>query len=400
MSTPGPLRVLVAPDSFKGSAGADRVAAAVRDGWLAERPHDRVVLAPVADGGEGTLDAVTAAVPGARRVPVEVDGPDGRRVRSGWLRLPDGTGVVELAATSGLPLMAAPDPFRAHTLGFGQAIAAALDASATRLLLGIGGSASTDGGTGLLTALGARFLDAAGRPVRPGNAGLDDLAEVDLSALRPLPEGGAVVLADVDAPLLGPRGAAAVFGPQKGAGPADVPRLEAGLRRLVEVTGGDPDRPGAGAAGGAGFGLALWGAELVPGAVAVGDAVGLPRLVADADVVVTGEGRFDDQTAAGKAPAHLLALAQDRGVPALLVAGSATAPTTAFGDVVTLVEVAGSVEAALAEPERWLRRAGSELARRLGSAAQAAGTSTAISGPRLAPRSSSRSSPDQKLPGS
>ncbi|WP_231486991.1 glycerate kinase, partial [Candidatus Blastococcus massiliensis] len=150
MSTAGALRVLVAPDSFKGSAGADRVAAAVRDGWLTERPQDRVVLAPVADGGEGTLDAFAAAVPGARRVPVEVEGPDGRRVRSAWLLLPDGTGVVELAATSGLPLMRAPDPFWAHTRGFGQAIAAALDAGVPRLLLGIGGSASTDGGTGLL----------------------------------------------------------------------------------------------------------------------------------------------------------------------------------------------------------------------------------------------------------
>src|SRR3712207_4927557 len=137
-------RVLLAPDSFKGSADAAEVAAAVRDGWLAERPADRVVLAPMADGGEGTLAAFAAAVPGARRMPVEVDGPDGRRVRCGWLLLPDGTAVVELAATSGLPLMRRPDPFGAHTVGFGQAIADALESGVGRLLLAIGGSASTD----------------------------------------------------------------------------------------------------------------------------------------------------------------------------------------------------------------------------------------------------------------
>ncbi|SHG17816.1 glycerate kinase [Geodermatophilus nigrescens] len=364
MSTAGPLRVLVAPDSFKGTATAAEVAAAVRDGWLAARPADRVALAPMADGGEGTLDAFTSAVPGARRVPVEVDGPDGRRVRAGWVLLPDGTGVVELAACSGLPLMGRPAPFAAHTLGLGQAVAAALDAGVDRLLLGIGGSASTDGGTGLLTALGARFLDAAGRPVPLGAAGLTALDRVDLAALRPLPPGGATVLSDVDAPLLGPRGAAAVFGPQKGAGPDDVPALEAGLRRLAARAGGDPGEPGAGAAGGTGYGLRLWGATLSPGAAAVAAALDLPRSVAGADVVVTGEGRYDDQTAGGKVPAHVLALARAAGVPVLLVAGSVAAPTTPFADAVALADVAGGAGPALADPVRWLRVAAGDLARR------------------------------------
>lgn len=358
----GSRRVLVAPDSFKGSATAAEVAAAVRDGWLAERPADRVVLAPVADGGEGTLDAFAAAVPGTRRMPVEVDGPDGRRVRCSWLLLPDGAAVVELAAASGLPLMRAPEPFSAHTLGFGQAIADALDSGVDRLLLAIGGSASTDGGTGLLTALGARFLDAAGRPVPLGNAGLASLDRVDLAGMRPLPPGGAVVLGDVDAPLLGPRGAAAVFGPQKGARPDDVPRLESGLRRLAALIGGDPAEPGTGAAGGAGFGLRRWGATLSSGAAAVGDALGLPGLVAGADVVVTGEGRYDTQTAAGKAVSYVRSLAAD--VPVLLVAGSTTTSTDGFADVVTLAELAEGLEPALAEPARWLREAGRELARR------------------------------------
>jgi glycerate kinase len=360
----GPLRVLVAPDSFKGSATAGHVAAAVRDGWLTQRPADEVLLAPMADGGEGTVDAFAAAVPGARRMPVEVDGPDGRRVRCAWLLLPDGTGVVELAAASGLPLMARPAPFTAHTLGFGQAIADALDHGVDRLLLGIGGSASTDGGTGLLTALGARFLDARSRPIPLGNAGLAALDRVDLDGLRPLPPGGAVVLSDVDAPLLGPAGAAVVFGPQKGAGPDDVPVLECGLRRLADVAGGNPAAPGAGAAGGAGYALQLWGTTLSSGAAAVGDALGLPRLVAAADVVITGEGRYDDQTAAGKVPAYVRDLAQEHAVPALLVAGSLATSTAPFADAVSLVDLAGGAGPALADPDRWLRSAAAELARR------------------------------------
>ncbi|MGY1723586.1 glycerate kinase [Blastococcus sp. SYSU DS0533] len=362
--TAGSLRVLVAPDSFKGSASAHDVAVAVRDGWLAARPADAVVLAPMADGGEGTVDAFAAAVPGSRRMPVEVEGPDGRRVRCDWLLQPDGTGVVELAAASGLPLMRRPDPFSAHTLGFGQVVAAALDHGVGRLLLGIGGSASSDGGAGLLTALGARFLDATGRPVRPGNAGLADLHRVDLDGLRPLPPDGAVVLGDVDAPLLGVHGAAAVFGPQKGADPADVPLLESRLRRLAELTGGDPAEPGTGAAGGTGFGLRLWGASLSAGAAAIGEALGLPRLLATADVVVTGEGRYDEQSAGGKVVSHVLSLARAAGTPVLLLAGSATTSTGAFADAVSLVDVAGGPAEALGDPGRWLREAAAGLAHR------------------------------------
>ncbi|MDT0278069.1 glycerate kinase [Blastococcus goldschmidtiae] len=358
------MRVLVAPDSFKGSASAGQVAAALHDGWLSVRPTDELALAPMADGGEGTLDAFAAAVPGAQRVPLEVEGPDGRRVRCSWLLLPDGTGVVELAAASGLPLMRRPDPFGASTLGFGQAIAAALDHGVDRLLLGLGGSASTDGGAGLLTALGARFLDAAGRPVPLGNVGLAALDRVDLVGLRPLPPGGAVVLGDVAAPLLGSRGAAAVFGPQKGASPADVPELEAGLLRLAALTGGNPDVPGAGAAGGAGFGLRLWGADLSTGAAAIGDALRLPQLVGASDVVLTGEGRYDEQSAAGKVPSYVLALARRSGTPALLVAGSIAATTREFAGTASLADLAGGTPAAMADPPRWLRRAAAELARR------------------------------------
>jgi glycerate kinase len=362
--------IVVAPDSFKGSASAAEVAAAVADGWRSERPDDRVVLAPMADGGEGTLDAFEAAVPGAVRHPVRVLGPSSDSVEASWLALPDGTALVELAETSGIGLMSSLAPFDPHTVGFGQAISAALSAGATGLLLAIGGSASTDGGVGALTALGARFVDGGGHDLPRGNRGLARLATVDLSGLVPMPPGGAHILSDVTSPLLGPLGAAAVFGPQKGAHPDEVPVLEAGLRRLAEIVQGtgltaDVDAPGAGAAGGTGFGLLLWGARMAPGAAAVGEAIGLPATIGAADAVITGEGRFDDQSAAGKVPSYVAALARDGRVPVLLAAGAIEAPTTEFADAVSLSELAGGADAAIAEPLRWARAAGAALARRL-----------------------------------
>ncbi|WP_313540814.1 glycerate kinase [Leifsonia aquatica] len=369
--------VVVAPDSFKGSATAAEVAEALGAGWRSVRPADTMVLAPTADGGEGTLDAFAVAVPGARRRPVRVLGPSGEAVEAAWMALPDGVAVVELAATSGLGLLRAPAPFDAHTVGFGQAIAAALDAGATSLLLAIGGSASTDGGAGALTALGARLLDADGRPVAPGNRGLADLARVDLSGLRSLPAGGARILSDVTSPLLGPDGAAAVFGPQKGATPEDVPALDAGLARLaavLEAAAGDGtpaptdvsvDEPGTGAAGGTGYGLRVWGATMAPGATAVADTLGLPERIAAADLVITGEGRYDSQSASGKAPEHVAALARRAGIPVLLAAGAITAEPHGFADAVALTDLAGGTDAALADPLRWARAAGAALASRL-----------------------------------
>lgn len=368
--------VVVAPDSFKGSATAAGVAEAIGAGWRTVRPGDTVVLAPTADGGEGTLDAFAVAVPGAQRRPVRVLGPSGDTVEAAWLALPDGSALVELAATSGLGLLRSPAPFDAHTVGFGQAIAAALDAGATSLLLAIGGSASTDGGAGALTALGARLLDADGQPVAPGNRGLAELARVDRAGLRTLPVGGARILSDVTSPLLGPDGAAAVFGPQKGATPEDVLELDAGLARLAAVleaaggngtlgsTGVSVDEPGTGAAGGTGYGLRVWGATMAPGAAAVADALGLPGRIASADVVITGEGRYDSQSASGKAPEHVAALARRAGVPVLLAAGAITAGPRGFADAVALTDLAGGTAAALADPLRWARAAGAALASR------------------------------------
>ena len=225
-------RVVLAPDSFKGTASAADAAAALARGWRSVAPDDDLVEKPMADGGEGTLDAFAASMPGAERVPVTVQGPDDAPVDAAWLRLPDGTAVVELAMTSGITLLDPLRPLDAHTVGFGQAIAAALDDGATRLMLAIGGSSSTDGGVGALTALGAAFLDAQGRPIARGNRGIAELASVDLSGLRPLPPEGALILSDVTNPLLGPFGAAAIFGPQKGATPELIEAMDQHLAKL------------------------------------------------------------------------------------------------------------------------------------------------------------------------
>ncbi|WP_353808997.1 glycerate kinase [Agromyces sp. SYSU T00194] len=367
-------RIVLAPDSFKGTATAADAAAALADGWLRRAPGDEVLARPMADGGEGTIDALAAADPAAERVPVRVTGPDGRPVDTAWLRLtgPEGeqVGVVELASASGIMLLDPLRPLDAHTIGFGEAIAAALDAGVDRLLLALGGSSSTDGGLGALTALGARATDASGAPVAPGNRGLGDLARIDLDDLRPLPPGGAVILSDVTNPLLGPAGAAAVFGPQKGADPAAVARMDANLSRLDRVLraarggAGAPgaDTPGAGAAGGTGYGLLAWGAVAVSGAAAVAEAVGLAAAVDRADLVVTGEGRFDGQSEAGKVPSEVRATALAAGVPVALVAGAITAETGEFAASVSLTDLAGSGSEAMAHPLAWLEEAGARLA--------------------------------------
>lgn len=362
--------MVLAPDSFKGTTPAAAAARALAEGWRAARPDDRLLLRPMADGGEGTLDAVAAAVPGAERIPVTVTGPDGATVTASWLLLPPtpdapaGTAVVELASTSGIELLGdrrLPDD--ASTAGFGRAIAAALDAGVSRLILGIGSSASTDGGVGVLAALGARFTDAAGAPIPPGAAGLAVLASADVTNLRPLPPGGVLVLTDVTNPLVGERGAAAVFGPQKGMDAAGIARADAGLARLAALVPlADPGTPGAGAAGGTGWALAAWGARLVPGADEVARIIGLPQAAAEADIVVTGEGSYDAQSAAGKVPAFVASLAPD--ARAGLVAGriAADADLSPFSASVSLTELAGSAAFAMSDPVRWLREAGARLA--------------------------------------
>lgn len=361
------MRVVVAPDSFKGSIGAAAAATAIAAGWRQVRPADEVTELPLADGGEGTAAVVAAAVPGCRWHVAEVCGPADAHIIAGWLELPGNGAIVELAAAAGLPLLAELSPLTAHSFGVGELIGLALDASAWHIDVALGGSACTDGGTGALAALGARFLDADGCELPRGGGALTRLASVDLSGLRPPPPEGTSCLTDVHAPLLGPGGAAAVFGPQKGAGPADIEVLEAGLARLTELLGGDPDAPGAGAAGGCGYGLAAaWQATLRPGAQRIAAIAGLPAALAGADLVITGEGRYDETSLGGKVVGAVLAAAEAAGVAAAVVAGQLGLPAQVAA--VELSALAGSAEAAFGEPDRWLTAAGRLLATGLGPA--------------------------------
>lgn len=329
-----PMRVVLAADKFKGSLTGAEVAEALSRGLRRADPDIEVVRVPVADGGDGTLDAFVAA--GFERHPVTVTGPTGERVGTAYARRGD-VAVVELADASGLARLGAiPAPLHASTVGTGEVALAAIRAGCRELVLGVGGSASTDGGAGLVTALGARILDVHGAPVSPGGLGLLDAASLDLGPVRELLSGVSVTLAtDVDNPLLGPHGAAAVYGPQKGASPSDVDVLEQALTRwadLVAATTGTDlrDAPGAGAAGGTGFGaLALLGARMRSGAHTVLDLVGFDGALAGADLVVTGEGSVDEQSLRGKAPFAVLDRARRRSIPVVFVCGrSSLSPGT------------------------------------------------------------------------
>ena len=321
------MRILLAPDKFKGSLTAADVARHLGAGLLAQRPDLELSAVPIADGGDGTVDAAVAA--GYQRRPVTVSGPTGESVDTSFALMGD-RAVVELADACGLVRLPGgkPAPMTASTAGLGEVLLAAVRAGAATVVLGIGGSASTDGGAGMLTALGAVLLDDAGRPLAPGGGALARVHRVNLSGLDPALAGVRILLAtDVDNPLLGLTGAAAVYGPQKGASPAEVEQLDEALTRWADVLQrqlpGDWARtPGAGAAGGVGFAaLAALGAASFPGielVLALGDFAG--RLE-QSDLVITGEGSLDAQTLQGKGPAGVAAAAAALGLPVVAVAG-------------------------------------------------------------------------------
>lgn len=319
------MRIVCAPDSFKHSLSSAEAAAAMARGVRAARPGADAVEVPLSDGGEGFTAAIADAL-GVTVLEVPVRDALGRPA-SGRLALAGDLAAFEVATAVGLEAIADADRdiMASDTRGVGQVIAAALDAGATRLVVGLGGSATNDAGAGMLAQLGVRFLDDAGREVATTPRGLADLASVDASGLDPRLTGVRVrVACDVDNPLLGPRGASAVFGPQKGATVEQVPELDAILARVARASGheGVAGAPGAGAAGGLGFALlAFLGAELVPGIDLVADTIGLAGRVSDADLVLTGEGSVDAQTLSGKAPAGVAALARAHGVPVVLFAG-------------------------------------------------------------------------------
>jgi glycerate kinase len=331
---PPATRIVVAPNAFKGTLTACEAAHAMADGVGEACQHADIVLRPVADGGDGTVAAALAA--GFTRHDVTVSGPDGTAVRAAFAVRHD-TAVLEMAEASGLRLLPPGQlaPLTASTTGTGELVRAALATGARRLLLGAGGSATTDGGAGMLCALGARLLDRAGRPLPPGGAALRDLSIVDASGLDPrLAHTEITIIADVDSPLLGPHGAAAVFGPQKGAGEADIAVLEDGLRTLAERLAALPrsvvgspvtdavTTAGAGAAGGLGFGaMVLLGARIRAGAELLLDLADVDTAVAGAHLVITGEGALDASTLRGKAPVAVAARARTAGVPVIAVCG-------------------------------------------------------------------------------
>ncbi|MEU3984327.1 glycerate kinase [Streptomyces sp. NPDC026672] len=325
----GTRRVLVAADKFKGSLTAVEVAERVTAGLRRVVPGVEVESLPVADGGDGTVAAAVAA--GFERREVRVTGPVGREVTAAFALRGD-TAVVEMAEASGLQRLPAGvlAPLTATTYGSGELLRAALDAGARSVVFGVGGSATTDGGAGMLSALGARFLDADGEPVGPGGGGLAALARADLSGLDPRLASVELVLAsDVDNPLTGPKGAPAVYGPQKGASPQDVAALDAALAHfasVLEETVGPRAAdyalsPGAGAAGGIGYGALLLGARFRAGIEVMLDVLGFADALERASLVITGEGSLDEQTLHGKAPAGVAAAARAGGKVVVAVCG-------------------------------------------------------------------------------
>ncbi len=325
-----PTRVVVAPDKFKGSLTAEEAAAAIARGIRRAVPGVEVVEHPIADGGEGTVDAVVRA--GWNRVPATVTGPTGDPVQASYA-VRGASAVIELAAAAGLACLPPPGPTRhtaltASTRGLGELVTHALDRGARAVTVAIGGSATTDGGSGLLTALGARVLTSGGEDVPPGGAALTDAVSLDLAALdRRLEDVDLTVACDVDNPLAGPTGAATVFAPQKGALPQDVELLDRALAQWADVvdtaTGADQrDLPGAGAAGGVGFALAaVLGARLRPGIGLLLELTGLRGLLAPGTLVVVGEGSLDAQSLRGKGPIGVARAARAAGATVVALAG-------------------------------------------------------------------------------
>ncbi|CAL9383014.1 Glycerate 3-kinase [Streptomyces sp. enrichment culture] len=372
----GTRRVLVAADKFKGSLTAVQVAERVTAGLRRVVPDVRVEALPVADGGDGTVAAAVAA--GFERREIRVAGPLGAEVTAAFA-LREGTAVVEMAEASGLQRLPAGvfAPLTASTYGSGELLRAALDAGARTIVFGVGGSATTDGGAGMLSALGARFLDEEGEPVAPGGGGLAEVASADLSGLDPRLSSVELVLAsDVDNPLTGPKGAPAVYGPQKGASPDDVETLDAALAHFVTVLEGAVGAraaeyaaaPGAGAAGGIGYGALLLGARFRPGIEVMLDVLGFAPALERAELVITGEGSLDEQTLHGKAPAGVAAAARAAGREVVAVCGRLTLAPEALGRAgirraYSLTEVEPDVATCIAEAGPILERVAERIAR-------------------------------------
>jgi glycerate kinase len=373
------VHILICPDKFTGSLSAVEVAAAIAGGWLAAAPGDAMTTKPLADGGPGFLDVVRAATPG-HLVEVPTYDPLGRPVTGSVFVVDSGTAYLESAHACGLHLLAPDerDPMRATSYGLGPLVAAAVEAGARRIVVGLGGSATNDAGAGMLAALGAAPLDAAGYALPYGGAALVSCA--GLGGVPRLRDAHLVAATDVDNPLTGPTGASAVFGPQKGASPEQVLLLDTALgkfagvmeRELPTCPPGLAQQPGGGAAGGLGAAILACGGRSESGIGLVIRLTSLEKAVADADLVVTGEGRFDDQSLRGKVVAGVARLATEHGVPCVVLAGQvATERDQAVAAGVTeshsLAEYVGSVEEAMHRPAEGLRDLAEHVARRWNS---------------------------------
>ncbi|MFL8991752.1 glycerate kinase [Pseudomonas sp. QLc11A] len=371
------MKIVIAPDSFKDSLSAQGVADAIALGLAQVWPDAQLVKCPMADGGEGTVESILAACEGELRRTL-VRGPLGAMVDAAWGWLPQShTAIIEMAEASGLQLVpvAQRDACISSTFGTGQLIRAALDAGAQRVILAIGGSATNDGGAGAVQALGVKLLDAQGQTLSPGGLALAQLARVDLSDIDPrLAQVRFDIAADVNNPLCGPHGASAIFGPQKGASPVQVQQLDRALGHFADhcaaaLSNDVRDEPGSGAAGGLGFAAkAFLGAQFKAGVEVVGELVGLAEAVAGADLVITGEGRFDAQTLRGKTPFGVARVARQHAVPVIVIAGTLGEGYQALYEhgidaAFALASGPMTLEQACAEAPRLLRERATDIAR-------------------------------------
>jgi len=356
-------QILIAPDSFKGSATSAQVAKALADGWKIMRPDDEIVIAPFADGGEGTLDCIESVTSGSVRIPITVQGATGIEHESSWLLVGSDIAVIEMATLCGITTLDELDPFGAHSYGLGQAIKAALDDDrVNEILVAVGGSASTDAGLGALSALGFKWLDSSGKEIALGGGDLHRLASIQRPTNIVKPSRGIKVLVDVQSPLTGLNGAAYIFGPQKGADADQVRLLNEGLLQFLKVLYVE-DRAGFGAAGGVSCGLAvLLGAAIVSGVESVSKLIGLEEKIQEADCVITGEGSFDDQSYRGKAVGYVLEMAKECQRPVMIACGVNKNEKSPL--ILSLIELAPSVQSATTDSQRWLIECGKVLASR------------------------------------
>jgi glycerate kinase len=332
------MKVVIATDSFKGSASAGDLSLCIKEGWLSVRPQDEVLCLPMADGGEGS-----------------------RQVIVGSARNLEGVAVIELAEICGITKYSTLDPLGAHTYELGIAIRNAIEAGAKKIILCVGGSASTDAGTGALRALGAKFLDKRGHEIPLGGAGLAQLDAIDFTGLIAGPQDGITIFSDVTNPLTGKNGAAYVFGPQKGASAEQVELLDEGLFNLVRASG-FPETAGSGAAGGTTYGFQLaYDAEVKSGSYEIAQLIGLPDAIATADLVITGEGRYDSQSLQGKVVSTVVALTGQTPVAYIVGDKEIEFPEASAG--ISLTDLAGSSEAAIKEVRHWVTESAIKLAK-------------------------------------